>query len=215
MLCKRSDVSRISTDSLCLFKGKDNKFPALSQPSWAALAGFCRHPARCLAKEHAHPHPLWVAVHRRELSEPQPGVPSPGEGWHLTNRASIPTAWAWDAPGMVGQGGERGQLPDLVVLEVRLREGWLWWSVRKSWPRIRKSQFKIQLGCHELWDPGHSVSPFYVSASICKKFTQIPPTPGRVQGHIQHWPRFPHSRPRAQSPLEVSRLAWALIDNEK
>ena len=26
MLCERSDVSRILTDSLCLFKGKDNKF---------------------------------------------------------------------------------------------------------------------------------------------------------------------------------------------
>lgn len=72
MFCKRSDVSRISTDCLCLFKGKD-EFWAPSQPSWAVLAWLCRHRARCPAQE--RPPPFLMAVGRPEFSKPHPGVP--------------------------------------------------------------------------------------------------------------------------------------------
>lgn len=55
MHCKRSDVSRVSTDSLCLFKWKDSEFPAPGQLSWVVLAWFCRHLAHCPVRA-PHPH---------------------------------------------------------------------------------------------------------------------------------------------------------------
>ena len=82
------------------------------------------------------------------LSNPQPGVPSPGEGWHLTNRACIPTLGPVIHQEWWGRGdflqtlnlfSWKGLNSDPVILEMRFREGWLWCNVRISWPQIRKT----------------------------------------------------------------------------
>lgn len=151
MLCKRSDVSRISTHSLCLFKGKTTSSRPPASLRGQFLPGSARHQARSLAKKPSSPS-RWPGEGQ---SSPNPSLGScqPGERgiWqtgHTHQLLGPMMHQEWWGQRQLPVDTEYCQLEGTVFwpcpFEMRLRQQWPSCSVENPGRGIRKPGFKIQ-----------------------------------------------------------------------